>query len=340
MAASEFEEAISTNTLSKVALRNCANAYLGLENPQSNGHVSTDSPNTSKAEEYYRRAIQLDPTDYLSIFLYADLLYRLGCTDRAEIFLLKALSLNPNDYRSLYKYYNIRSGRGSPEEKAHFVRRIDAAMKSANSSRECAWNERSVRLVALDNDPDALHLYLNNPIWTRQTLALKPWAFIGPPETEKVTFEVVIPPRPHLAELTEMSSANRHLQTDIYSLAIGIASYSPILPLDREAFPGLTSQSVAILFRSDDLRLELYHNGEFECSLPPIDATIDLELDKKRGKLKFSYTTIEGAKTQKNCKELITADQRHQIYKDVFDWRFVISIIDECSIVRIKRKIL
>lgn len=122
MAAEEFEEAISSNPTSKIALRNCGNAYLGLELLQSPSAPSPTSQNMLKAEEYFRRAIELDLNDPVSISTYGQYLMRIEQKDRAKIFFLKALTLNPNDLSTLYKYAHL----AQRETKAAILSKIRA----------------------------------------------------------------------------------------------------------------------------------------------------------------------------------------------------------------------
>ena len=100
-----FENALSSNTSSKVTLRKCAHAYLslGLEyglisrrKKEFTRELDQKKICFERASVYFLRAIQLDPQDSESLFDYALFLDKVGEKAKAEIFYKSALVSNPN----------------------------------------------------------------------------------------------------------------------------------------------------------------------------------------------------------------------------------------------------
>jgi Clustered mitochondria/Translation initiation factor eIF3 subunit 135 len=117
-AARRFEDAISSNPTSKIALRSCATALLYVERILEKTHhtpLSLANPNIIRADEYFRRAVDVDPNDADTLAAYANMLRNCRQYVRAELWFLLALTDNPNDYSYLYEYgsmlkYNLNLG--------------------------------------------------------------------------------------------------------------------------------------------------------------------------------------------------------------------------------------
>mmetsp|Transcript_6269 Transcript_6269/g.8328 ORF Transcript_6269/g.8328 Transcript_6269/m.8328 type:complete len:1027 (+) Transcript_6269:734-3814(+) len=106
----KFEEALDTNTTSKMALRNLGSALLYLETELTRTQkesVSFQSPNIIRADQCFRRAIEIDPLDAHTCRMYAKLLVKCSLPKKAEHWYLRALEINPNNPEVLYEYQNL-----------------------------------------------------------------------------------------------------------------------------------------------------------------------------------------------------------------------------------------
>jgi len=108
-AIAKFEEALDSNTTSKVALRNLASSLVALEQVSASGRgtLSLDNPNIKRAEEYFKRAIEIDPQDTDSLCVYARFLQKCSRLRRAEYWYLRTLEVNPNNTTALYQYADL-----------------------------------------------------------------------------------------------------------------------------------------------------------------------------------------------------------------------------------------
>lgn len=121
----QYEEVMSSNSTSKVTLRNCAEAILLLEEQQSNGN--SDNYNVfavQRAWKYLQRAVQLDPIDPRSYFKFAQVLEKQKKYDEAEEYYLQAIELDSNYVDALREYgIFLQRVRGDMEMGERFVLR-------------------------------------------------------------------------------------------------------------------------------------------------------------------------------------------------------------------------
>jgi len=127
MAIGKFEEVLNSSANSKVALRNCARALAALEEEDChlrNMKKATDSPLYIRANAYFQRAIEVDPTDPVTFFHCATFYEQFEQFDAAEDCYLRVLEMDPNFVEALHSYGSMLQERGDFEIAEQFLMRI------------------------------------------------------------------------------------------------------------------------------------------------------------------------------------------------------------------------
>jgi tetratricopeptide (TPR) repeat protein len=109
---------------------NCAEVLLSLYRLKPKG--SRDSSMLSRAEEYFHRALQIDPHDAVILAKYADFLMDSKQTERASEYYLRSLEADPNHIYCLRRFGHVMSKRGSVSLADQFYARARAVLPVMN----------------------------------------------------------------------------------------------------------------------------------------------------------------------------------------------------------------
>jgi tetratricopeptide (TPR) repeat protein len=138
MSIEKFEDVLNSNTNNKITLRACANALLLLNEElelksQYKARVE-DNLRVQRAIKYMVRAIDIDPTDPLSLLPYASFLHKIGKTNEAEQHYLRALEAAPTYTDALRAYAEFLQMRGQSSVAAQVYERINLLAAAASST--------------------------------------------------------------------------------------------------------------------------------------------------------------------------------------------------------------
>jgi tetratricopeptide (TPR) repeat protein len=138
MSISKFEEVLNSNTNSKVTLLHCARTLVALDEElrrqNNNEEFSFDSLRINRANEYFLRAVDIDPNDPLTLYHYAQFLEMCNKYDLAEEYYLQVLEQDPNYEEALHAYGILLEDRGEHEFAEKFFMRIAQDQNSSQPS--------------------------------------------------------------------------------------------------------------------------------------------------------------------------------------------------------------
>lgn len=137
MAIKKFEEVLNSNTNSKVTLRNCAQALASQEEEachSANRKLTRELPRLARANDYFQKAIEVDPTDPITYFQYATFMEQCECYDEAEDNYLFCLELDANFVEALHSYGNLLQLRGDFPAAERFFARVMQYSDTVSSS--------------------------------------------------------------------------------------------------------------------------------------------------------------------------------------------------------------
>ena len=125
IAVNYFENALSSNTNSKITLRKCALTYLHLSQEYkflSKKKIDNDFELSQKkicidrASSYFLKSISIDDKDSESLFEYANFCDKTGDKEKAEEFYKKALLINDNYFQCRKCYGDLLNELNRPDE--------------------------------------------------------------------------------------------------------------------------------------------------------------------------------------------------------------------------------